>query len=103
MATLLTKAIKRELVLDQRGKTVMIELEPGDLISFRLKGKRTRYTVSLHKCFNLAMLQFLNDDYQDRLKKHEIKKKAGYKTKKPKQPGFSMYDQFMLKVFSTKI
>jgi hypothetical protein len=38
----------------QRGRPVVVTLEPGDSISFRLKGTRTIFRTSLEGCFWLA-------------------------------------------------
>lgn len=95
MATKLTKPIERELLYTDRGRTVIISLEPGDLITFRQKGKRTRYSVSLHKVQLLGLMQHLFDKYHERVDVYHKKKAAGYKNlKRPKPPTLSMFSKF---------
>lgn len=51
--TLLTSKLRREtnarLDLDRytRGRPIIVELEPPDLISFKFKGTRKKYTVTI--------------------------------------------------------
>lgn len=94
MALKLIKPIKRELLATQRGKVMVIEIEPGDEITFRVKGKRTRYTVSLHKVYNLALMAFLQENYNTRLAEYNVKKKYGYKrVRRPKPPNLSIFSK----------
>lgn len=72
MPTKLLKPITRELIApDQRGRTMIVEILPGDELSFRLKGKRTRYTVSLHACHLLAIMEYIKDDHKARMERHK--------------------------------
>lgn len=88
MPTKLLKPIKRELVAATRtGRTLIAELEPGDEITFREKGKRTRYTCSLHACYRVAIMQHLRDEYVAKLELY----KAGRRTRKPKPPTFGAF------------
>ena len=94
MATKLINPVKRELLATQRGQTMIVEIEPGDTITFRVKGKRTRYTVSLHKVYNLALMQFLLENYKVKLEAYKINKKYGHKRlRKPKPPNMSMFSK----------
>lgn len=88
MATRLTKPVKRELLASNRNRTLIAEMEPGDLITFRYKGKRMRYEISLHSCFTLAVLQKINEEYTSKLEAY----KDGRLKRKPKQPGFHHFD-----------
>jgi hypothetical protein len=65
-----------------------VELEPGDIISFRSKGKRTRYEISLHSCYTLAVLQKIQEEYTIKAEKY----KAGTLKRKPKMPTFHHFD-----------
>ena len=58
MATLLKKDIVRETysVTDFRGRKVIVTLKAGDMLEFRVKGKRTRYEIPLASCMNLEYL-----------------------------------------------
>jgi len=94
MAIQLTKPVRRELLATNRGRQIIIELVPGDEISFRIKGKKTRYSVSLHKVFNLALMQFLIEDHKEKLERYEIKKKYSYKKVcRPKYPNLNMFNR----------
>ena len=104
--TKLLKNIKRELLAspDFKGRPVIVELQAGDRISFRLKGKKKRYEVSLHKVFLLAMLQTLEGEYQDKLDIYNMKKKAGYpRLRKPRKPSFSMFTIALRKILSLEL
>lgn len=93
--TKLTKPITRELVYADRGRTILVTLEPPDLITYRFKGKRTRYTVSLHKVQLLALMQSLIDKKTEKLEIYNKKKAAGYKNlKKPKPVTLAMFNKF---------
>lgn len=52
MATKLKKSVVRECMRETSdGKTLMVELEVGDMITMWEKGRRTSYTASLDKVF----------------------------------------------------
>ena len=74
MAVKLLKSISRELVYPDRGKTLIVSLEPGDIITYRQKGKRTKYSVSLHKVQLLALMESLLQKHQDKLSQYNQKK-----------------------------
>ena len=104
--TKLTKTIKRELIAspDFKGRPMMVELQAGDSISFRLKGKKTRYEVSLHKVFLVALMQKLNNEYMDKMEEYKLKKSAGYKRlRKPRKPSYSYFNLELRKVLSTSL
>lgn len=47
MATVLTKAVTREVPRPNGDRAYMVTLKPGGIISIREKGKRTSYEVSV--------------------------------------------------------
>jgi hypothetical protein len=92
--TKLLKPVTRELVQKDRGRTVIITIEPPDQITYRYKGKRTRYSVSLHNVQLLALMRSLYDKYLEKEDIWKKKKAAGYKNlKKPKPPTMSMFNK----------
>lgn len=97
MATQLNRIVKRELTrTDNRGRKLIITLLPGDVLQFRSKGKRTVFEIPLGHCFNLALLFSLENQYRQRLKEYQLKKKAGTKyLKQPKRPTL-----FLNKIYS---
>ena len=99
MATKLLKPVERELTYTDRGRVIIVTLEPGDVITYRFKGKRTRYSVSLHKVQLLGLMQMLLDKHHERMDTYNRKKAAGYKNlKKPKPPSLSMFNKFYREV-----
>ena len=62
MATLLMKELSRETlaVTNHKGQKMIITLEPGDVLTFRAKGKRTSYSVPIQACYNLALIHTVN-------------------------------------------
>lgn len=91
----LLKPIKREMVQSFRGKKVIVTLEPGDLINFRIKRKKLSYEISLHQVINLALMQYLRVNYRDKLKVYETKRKVGYKVRKPVRPSFEAFSKHL--------
>ena len=51
MATRLLKKVTRELDRPVNGATLMVSLEPGNIISMREKGRRMTYTGSLERIY----------------------------------------------------
>lgn len=88
MATLLKKDVTRETyaVTDRRGRKVIVTLKAGDMLEFRVKGKRLKYEVPLASCMNLAFIQFMEDNYKQRVKTYKEKKSLGKRARKPKRP-----------------
>lgn len=85
--TKLLKSLKRELVFTNgQSRTVIVELEPGDIISFRVKRKKERFSVSLHSVYQLALVTTMKKKYAERLNEYKAKRKAGYRARKPKPP-----------------
>lgn len=57
--TVLTKPVRRECPRTlERGRTIILELRPGDVLAFRAKGTRTTYTTTVAACFHLAARQY---------------------------------------------
>lgn len=53
--TMLTKKLKRETYAHYRGRPIMVELRPPDLIVFRLKKTQREYPLSIQGAFNRAV------------------------------------------------
>ena len=87
MATLLTKPISRETlaVTDHPGRKIIVTLEPGDMITFRAKGKRTAYEVPLAACYNLALIFTVTSWYKQKMKVYKEKQKLGIRSRKPRK------------------
>lgn len=87
MATLLTKDLSRETlaVTDHQGRKIIVTLEPGDMLEFRAKGKRMKYTVPLAACYNLALIFTVNSWYKEKMKVWKEKKKMGLRCRKPRR------------------
>lgn len=87
----LTKPIKRELLAVQqhgkhRGKSLIVELLPGDEISFRTKGTKKAFTIFLGHCYRMAQILTLESDYKIKLEEYTRRKKIGERVKRPKRP-----------------
>jgi len=104
MATLLKKDIVRETygVTNRAGKKMIVTLKAGDMLEFRAKGKRIRYEVPLASCYIMAMIQYVEDQYKDKIRKYNEKKKLGMRTRIPKRPARlftkKWYDALNIKV-----
>ncbi len=94
MATKLTKNVKREtLGVKTRGKyrdrPIIVTLEPGDMLSFRIKGTQQEATVSLAHCYQLAQIVEGEMRYKQKVKEYKEKKKLGYQhLRQPKKIDF---------------
>lgn len=88
MATRLLNPVRRETLANDRPKLI-VSLEPGDIIAFRQKGKRTTYEVSVHQCQVLAMNQFRAEQYSKDMKAY----KEGRRKRKPKAPQFHFFSR----------
>lgn len=90
MATRLTKRISREMLSSvithgkNRGKPVIVELLPGDEISFRVKGTRANYSIYLGHCFRLAQIQAVDAQYKAAMERYKLR--GSRKMRKPKRP-----------------
>ena len=52
--TRLTKQVRRITYAVHRGREIVVALRPPDLLTFRLKGTRKEYPLSVVGAFNLA-------------------------------------------------
>ena len=95
----LDKPVTREMKGTINGKKFVVELDYPDTIKFRKKRSKITYSVSLNKVFNLALYQFLIEDYNEKMKQFKIKKSEGKNPKKPKKPNLNLFDSKMLKLF----
>ena len=103
MATLLNRPVRRELILPLRGKTLIVELEPGDIISFREKGRRTRYSVSLHRVYYLALMAKIEEEYSDKMEVYRRRIKNGdTRLRKPRRPTLAVFNAKLRYLFSLK-
>lgn len=95
MATILLKTIARQLIATESrtGQTIIVELKGGDEITFRYKGKRTRYEISLHKVMVLAQMEFMQDQFKLKLARYKMLKAAGRRVKKPKPPNMNIFNR----------
>ncbi len=86
MPTKLTKTVTRETrSKDRRGRTLIVSLGVGDVLTFRLKGYKRKLSVSLGHCFNLAQLMTQENEYRAKMDAYNQKKKFGERVKKPKR------------------
>ncbi len=92
MATPLTRPVARELhARTHRFTGIIATMMPGDLLTFRVKGKQRTYTIALHQCYQLAIYYKLVEDYREAMERYELRRKAGYRAKKPKAPNLSAF------------
>lgn len=103
MATKLIKDIHRETlaVTDLKGNIQIVSLKGGDMMEFRSKGKRFRYSVPLQACYHMALIFTAQQWYKEKLAKYIKDKKAGRRVKRPRplSPIFSpkLYEALRLK------
>ncbi len=94
MATKLTKNVKRETLAVKtmgkyRDRPIIVTLEPGDVLSFRIKGTRQEASVSLAHCYQLAQIVEGEVRYKQKVKEYKEKKKLGYRhLRRPKKMDF---------------
>ena len=85
--TVLTHKLKREVLrtldLDRksRGRTIILELEPPDLIHFHFKGMRTRHTASIAR----LMQWTIQEEVSQRLREKFIAGKAARKERRTRK------------------
>ena len=90
MATKLVKPVKREMLAKSTvgkysNRPILVEIDGGDLIRFRIKGTRQEYETSLHYVYRLAQIVTYESIYAAKMKKYELEKKAGMRVRKPKK------------------
>ncbi len=87
MATLLTKSVKRLTASrDRKGRALVVSLEPGDYLSFRPKGKRKAFTVTINQAYLLAQIVDQNWRYRKAIEAYNEARKAGKRARRPKVP-----------------
>jgi hypothetical protein len=96
MATKLLKSISRETV-GRSGAPLIVTLDPGDIIRFREKGKRTTMEVSIGHAYQLAKKITAEKIYQERMAEYQAKRKAGKRVKRPKRPNLFLSPIYNLK------
>lgn len=90
MAVKLTKSVKREMLSSaeshgkNKGKPIIVELVPGDELSFRVKGTRAVYSIYLGHCFRLAQIQTVEANYKEAMQRY--KARGSKRMRKPKRP-----------------
>lgn len=86
--TELTKPVKRGLMSrDRKGRQLIVTMEPGDMLTFRSKGKRRTVSVYLGHCLTLAQILTSSEEFKHRMEEYTAKKKAGARfIRKPKKP-----------------
>lgn len=95
MATKLNKPVKRETYSrDHRNRTLIAILEPGDILTFRVKGSRSTYSVTLGQCFNLAQIISSESDYKRKVEIYQLKKKGGAKGLRPPKRPYQPFSKF---------
>jgi hypothetical protein len=87
----LIKTVRRELAMKcpegrYRGKAINIFLMQGDLIVFQVKGTRTKHTISIGHCYNMAINLTMEQEYKQKLREYDEKKRVGGKPRKPVKP-----------------
>ena len=90
MALPLLKPIHRELASTSRkGRKIILTIEPGDMITFREKGKRTEVSVYAGHAYMLAQIMSEESHYKKKVEEYNKKKKLGYKgLRKPRKAQF---------------
>lgn len=89
MALKLIKPIKRETLRliethgKHRNKPIIVELLPGDDLSFRVKGTKSSYTIYLGHCLRLAQMQTVEANY--RLAIERYKSRGTKRMRKPQR------------------
>lgn len=82
----LTKPVRRlTRSTDRKGNPLVVSLEPGDIISFRPKGKRRTVSVYAGHCYALAQIVQTESDYKDRMKVYNEKRKYTKGLRRPKR------------------
>ena len=70
----------------EQGRPIIVELNPDETISFRVKGTKTRFTMHLTSAFELAKVNTIVQKHNDKMERYKTDKKLGMKRKKPKAP-----------------
>lgn len=105
MATKLLKPVRREMLAKSTvgkhsNRPIIVEIDGGDIIRFRIKGTRQVVETSLHFCYRLAQIRTWEEDYQKRLSEYNRKKKLGYKRMRRPRPVMIPLDKATIKNFN---
>ena len=78
MATKLNKEVSRETStrIGGRGKVIIVTLLPGDVITFREKGKHTAFETTLEACAWLAIKQKAAADRKEKAEARKAKRQG---------------------------
>lgn len=98
MTTKLTKPISRKLM-----DGTIVTLHPEGTISFREKGKRTRYHVTFMRARMMAIYETLLQEWREKKRIHEMKKNLGERTRKIYKPSWEMFSKKIRQIYSIKI
>lgn len=74
MATKLLKKVVRELDRPVNGRTLMVALEPGNIISMREKGRQLTYVGSLERIYMVLARWHADKVVEERNKQKQLKK-----------------------------
>jgi len=76
--TTLTRVVKRECprTMD-RGRAIILELRPGDIISLRRKGTRTAYSTTIQAVYMLAARQYAAELRRIKAEARKARRAAG--------------------------
>lgn len=103
MATTLTKPIYRETAGTYNKRPAIIGLLPGDVISFRPKGRRTEVYLHIEQLELLARMTDASYRYNEAMQKYQARQKAGVKgLRKPRKPNFSMISRVYREAYEHK-
>jgi hypothetical protein len=69
----LNKPVRRRCALPHRGRRIVVSLEPGDLLGFRLERTRRTEYLPVAACYDAAVKARV---YQERRAKIEAKRKG---------------------------
>ena len=100
--TKLTNPVARQLRSTTHGKVPIIAtMQPGDVLEFRIKGTRTRYPLPMHQAYQLAIYYKLVEQYRTDLERYELRRKAGYRARKPKAPNLSHFSAHLRRILGS--
>ena len=70
-----TRILKREArTVSNTGRPIIVEIESPNLLHFREKGRRTRYTTTFEACYSLACKQYVAFLKREKAEKKKSKK-----------------------------
>jgi len=86
-------------MVGRKGKRdLIVTIGPPDELTFREKGRRVKFTVSLHHAYQLAIKFTVEQMYREKMETYNQKKKAGYRNlKRPKKPNLFLSAMYNLK------